>query len=103
MNEKILPKGILGITPPIRVNILRRRTGDQIVNAPKGVETFGVPELEAIAAQKVRRDHLGNLAYGSLGLQGAGGMLAGIGPSIRETMDENSNIQLSEKPRFPGF
>ena len=74
--EKILPKGILGITPPIRVNILRRRTGDQIVNAPKGAETFGRPELEAIAAQKARPDYLGNLAYGSLGLQGAGGMLS---------------------------
>jgi hypothetical protein len=74
--EKILPKGILGITPPIRVNILRRRTGDQIVNAPKGAETFGRPELEAIAAQKARPDYLGNLAYGSLGLQGVGGMLS---------------------------
>ena len=101
--EKILPKGILGITPPIRVNILRRRTGDQIVNAPKGAETFGRPELEAIAAQKARPDHLGNLAYGSLGLQAGGGMLAGVGPSIREAIDENDNIQLSEKPRFPGF
>lgn len=68
--EKLLPRGILGITPPIRVNILRRRTGDQIVNAPKGAETFGKPELEAIANQRATSDTVGNTAYGVLGGQG---------------------------------
>ena len=70
VTEKLLPKGILGITPPIRVNILRRRTGDQIVNAPQGAETFGRPELETIANQRATSDTVGNTAYGVLGGQG---------------------------------
>jgi hypothetical protein len=70
VTEKLLPKGILGITPPIRVNILRRRTGDQIVNAPQGAETFGRPELEVIANQRATSDTVGNTAYGVLGGQG---------------------------------
>jgi hypothetical protein len=85
--EKLLPKGILGITPPIRVNILRRRTGDQIVNAPKGVETFGKPELEAIASQVPTSDTLGNAAYGTLGVSATPGMITGAAQSI-ENMRE---------------
>lgn len=107
ITEKILPKGILGVTPPIRVNMLRRKTGDQIVNATKRPETFGRSELEAIAAQRARPDHAGTLAYGALGLQAGGGMLSegasAAGLSILDAINENHNIQLSEKPRFPGF
>jgi hypothetical protein len=75
VTEKLLPKGILGVTPPIRVNILRRRTGDQIVNAPQGAETFGKDQLEAIAAQRATPDIAGNVAYGVLGGRAAQGML----------------------------
>ena len=107
ITEKILPKGILGVTPPIRVNILRRKTGDQIVNATKRPETFGRSELEAIAAQRARPDHAGTLAYGASGLQAGGGMLSegasSAGLSILDAVNENNNIQLSETPRFPGF
>lgn len=99
--EKLLPKGILGITPPIRVNILRRRTGDQIVNAPKGVETFGKPELEAIASQVPTSDTLGNAAYGTLGVSATPGMITGAAQSI-ENMRERQRYTPGDI-NFRGF
>lgn len=46
--ENILPKGILGVSVPIQLDILKRGTGKQVVNSYEPASTFGMNELEQI-------------------------------------------------------